>query len=121
MSQRRGGITLLAIDGRRFLVKGSASYNLGRAMREAIIGQDAVHGYKETPQVAFVECTITDTANTDLSDLATGTGKTLTLVLPNGKTILFQNAYAAGEWGGSTEEGEISLRYEAERGEELAA
>ena len=56
---RRAGILFFKVDGAHD-AKGGFTYNLGGAKREAIVGSDAVHGYKETPRVAFIEGEITD-------------------------------------------------------------
>ncbi len=119
MSQRRGGIIQLQVDGELQDAKGNFTYNLGRPMREAIIGADAVHGYKETPQVAFVEGEITDRGNLDLAKLVTLTGATVTLELANGKVIALRDAWYAGEGTGNTEEGNIAVRFEGKSGEEI--
>src|SRR5690606_31032277 len=85
MSQRRGGLIQFQVNGEIQDAKGNFTYNLGRPQREAIIGADGVHGYKETPQVPFIEGEITDRGNLDLDKLVSTTGATVTLELANGK------------------------------------
>lgn len=119
MSQRRGGIIQVQINGEIFDAKGSWSYNLGRPTREAIVGSDVVHGYKETPQVAFIEGEITDRGTLDLAVLATLVDSTVTLELANGKMIALRNAWFAGEGTGSSEEGNIAVRFEGSGAEEV--
>lgn len=116
--QRVGGIISLAVNGEQVNAKGAFTYNLGRPKREAVLGADSVHGYKEMPQVAFIEGEITDKANLNLSALTTATDVTVTLGLANGKTILLRNAWYAGEGTGNTEEGNIGVRWEGLSGEE---
>src|SRR5919206_119372 len=53
--QRRGGIISLQVNAQVYDAKGAFTYNLGRPKREAIVGADGMHGYKETPQPGFVE------------------------------------------------------------------
>jgi len=117
--QRRGGIIFLQINGEIFDAKGNFTYNLGRPMREAIVGADTVHGYKETPQVAFIEGEITDRGTLDLNSLVMLTGATVTLELANGKVIVLRDAWFAGEGTGNTEEGNIAVRFEAQSAEEV--
>jgi predicted heme/steroid binding protein len=112
MSQRRGGIISLQLNGEVYDAKGSFSYNLGRPLREAIMGADGPHGFKETPQVGFIEGAITDRAGMDLDKLLTFKDGTVTLELANGKVVLLSDAYYAGEGTGTTEEGEIPVRFE---------
>lgn len=119
MSQRRGGIIQLQVNGELYDAKGNFTYNLGRPVREAIVGADTVHGYKETPQVAFVEGEITDRGTLDLEKLVTMDGATVTLELANGKVICLRDAWFAGEGTGNTEEGNVAVRFEGKSGEEV--
>lgn len=121
MNQRRSGIIYFKIDGGIYDAKGNFSYNLGQPKREAIVGADTVHGYKETPQVAFIEGEITDRPDLDLKKLVTADGVTATLELSNGKTIILRNGWYAADGNGQTEEGNIQVRIEGRDAEEMAA
>ncbi len=118
-NNRRGGIVFFKVDGERYDVKGNFSYNLGRAKREAVVGHDGVHGYKELPQVPFIEGEITDKHDLDLERLLTTDQATVTLELANGKVIVLRNAWFAGEGNVQTEEGNIALRLEGISAEEI--
>jgi hypothetical protein len=119
MSQRRGGLIQVQVNGELQDAKGSWTYNLGRPKREAIIGSDSVHGYKETPQVSFIEGEITDRGSLNLDALVQTTGATITLELANGKVIVLRDAWYAGEGTGNTEEGNVAVRFEGKSGEEI--
>lgn len=121
MAQRRGGIIQVQFNGEIVDAKGSWSYDLGKPKREAILGADRLHGYKETPTVAYIEGEITDRGTLDLAALSSITDATVTLTLANGKTIVLRDAYAAGDWKGQTEEGNISARFEGADAEEIQA
>lgn len=110
--QRRGGSIQLQVNGEIQDAKGSFTYGLGSPKREAIVGADRVHGYKEMPQVAFIEGAITDRGTLDLAALATGKDLTVSLELANGKLIVLRDAWYAGDGTGSTEEGELPVRWE---------
>jgi hypothetical protein len=117
---RRSGILYVKKQGKLLDVKGNWTYNLGKPKRDAIVGADRVHGYKELPQVAYVEGVITDKGSLDLeNDILNVTDETLTLELANGKTIVFREAYFAGEGDVTTEEAEIAVRFEAMSAEEV--
>lgn len=120
MSQRRGGIIQLQIDGEIHDAKGNFTYNLGRAKREAIVGSDTVHGYTEKPQVAFIEGEITDRGTLDLADLVTTKLATITLELANGKVVVLRDGWFAGEGTGNTDEGNIAVRFEGASAEEVS-
>lgn len=117
--QRRGGIIFVKIDGAIQDAKGNFTYNLGSPMREAIVGADKVHGYKETPQVPFIEGEITDRVDLDLAALTKIKDATITLELANGKVITLREAWFAGEGTGNTEEGNIAVRFEGIQAEEI--
>lgn len=118
--ERVGGIIQLKTSGEIQDAKGDFTYNLGIPKKEAVVGVDSVHGYKEVPQVAFIEGVITDRQTLNLAKLASGTGLTITLKLANGKTIVLGSAWFAGDAEGSTGEGEIKVRWESkQRGKEV--
>jgi hypothetical protein len=116
---RVGGIIAFQVNGQGYRAKGSFGYNIGSPMREAVVGTDTVHGFKETPQVSFIEGEITDDGTIDLRDLTTIRNATVTLDLPNGKMVALYDAYFAGEGSGNTEEGNIPVRFESGEGEEV--
>lgn len=120
MSQRRGGTIQVQIDGVLQDAKGDFTFGLGTPKREAIVGADSVHGFKEAPQVAFLEGALTDRGNLDLKKLFTLEDATITLALAVGKTIVFRNAWYAGDGTGTTGEGEIPVRFEAQGAEEIS-
>lgn len=119
MTQRRAGLIQVQVNGVMQDAKGEFSYNLGRPKREAVVGADSVHGFRESPQVAFIEGAITDRQTLDLNALVTLEGATVTLVLSNNKTIFLRDAWFAGDGTATTSEGEIAVRFEG-KGEEVA-
>lgn len=119
MSQRRGGLIQFQVNGELYDAKGEFTYNLGRPKREPIIGADGVHGYKETPQVAFIEGAVTDRGALDLAKLTGIALATVTLELANGKVVVLRDAWYAGDGTGSTDEGNIDVRFEGVQGEEI--
>jgi hypothetical protein len=116
---RIGGLIALKVNGDIYFAKGNFTYNLGKPKREGIVGSDVVHGYKETPQVPFIEGEITDRNELSLEDLVTLDEATITLELANGKVIALSEAWYAGEGTGNTEEGNIACRFEGMSAEEV--
>ncbi|WP_294559147.1 phage tail tube protein [uncultured Mailhella sp.] len=113
IGNRRAGRISFKVDGTLYEAKGSFSYNLGLDVREAIIGADGVHGYKETPQVSYIEGAVTDREDLDLEALVGADECTVTLELNNGKIITLSRAWFAGDGTASTEEAEIPVRFES--------
>lgn len=118
--QRVGGTINLQIDGENYRAKGEFTYGLGVPKKEAVVGVDGIHGYKETHQVAFCEGEVTDSRELNHINLASLSGVTVTLELGNGKVIVWREAWQAGDASGHTEEGNIDVRFEsAGRAEEI--
>ena len=111
--QRKGGIIYIQVNGQIYDAKGAFTYNLGVNKKEAIVGAEKIHGYKETPQVPFIEGAITDDIDLDLRSLQETDDATVTLELAVGKTVMLSTAWYADEGTGNTEEGEIPFRFEA--------
>lgn len=118
--QRRAGFIQIQVQGEVQDAKGAFTYNLGRPKREAIMGSDGIHGFKETPQVAMIEGAITDRGTLDLSALVTGRDLTVTLTLGNGKVIVLRDAWYASDGTASSEEAEIPVRWEGANAEEVS-
>lgn len=116
---RRAGIIYLKVSGRTHDVKGSFTYNIGQPKREGIVGHDGVHGFKELPQIPFIEGEITDASDLDLKSILNYEDETVTLELNNGKTIVLSNAWFAGDGNVSTEDGNIAVRFEGKSGKEI--
>ncbi len=115
-----GGILVFKVDGEQYAAKGNFTYNIGVPKRETVMAQDGkVAGYKETPTVPFIEGEITDQYAVDIKQLTSIVDATVTLDLPNGKSIVLRGAAYTGEGTGNTEEGNISVRFEGEEGEEV--
>lgn len=118
-NRRVGGIIFFKVDGELFQAKGAFSYNLGVNKREAIVGADVVHGFKEEPQVAMIEGAITDSDELDLEQFLNIRDATATLELANGKVFVLRECFYAGDGNVTTDEGEIEVRFEGIRGEEI--
>jgi len=118
-ANRLGGIITFKVDGTQYAAKGNFTYNLGTPKKEAIIGSDGFHGYKETPQVAFIEGEITDNVSVDIKKLTELKSATVLLNLANGKSIVLRDAYYAHEGTGNTDEGNFPVRFEGASAEEM--
>ena len=116
---RIGGEIFVKVDGAQYRAKGSWTVNLGASKREAIVGSDSVHGYKEMPQVAFIEGVITKTGDISMKELVNIKDATVTLDAADGTTYVLENAWFAGEGSYTSEEGEIAARFEGVSAEEI--
>jgi hypothetical protein len=107
-----GGILSFEVNAVKYRAKGTWTYNLGEPVRTAIVGADGVHGFKEEPQVPFIEGAITDGRSMKILDLLRSEDITGTLHLRNGKVIVIRGAWSAGENTVDTEESEVAVRFE---------
>ncbi len=121
MSNRRGGIIELKVGSDLYECKGNFSWNLGQPKNEAIVGSSGVTGYKSTPQVAYIEGMLTDRGALSVQTLTQMIEVTVHLKLATGKVIILNQAWYAAEGKGTTDEGEIEVRFESAVGEEIAA
>ena len=119
MGKRVGGIIFIKVDGQQYQAKGAFDYDLGIAKKEGVVGMDKVHGYKETPQVPYIEGTITDDSEMSFEALAKTSDATITLELANDKVIVLRNGWWASNSKGNSEEGEIEARFEGLSAEEI--
>jgi len=116
---RRSGVINIQANGQVFDAVGAFSYNLGQPKREMLVGHDRVHGFKELPQVPFVEGEIRDSSDLDVASVLNLVDATITLKLANGKTIMLRDACQVSEGTGDTEEGKFSVRFEGKQAEEV--
>lgn len=117
---RRAGTIFFKVDGAQYDAKGAFTYDLGAPKRDAIVGHDAVHGYKELPKVPYIQGEITDRGDIDVRKFHELDGVTVTLELANGKTIVLRDAWYAGDGTGSTEDANLAVRFEGLSAEEMS-
>lgn len=119
-AHRRAGVLFVRIDGTQYDARGNWTYNLGAPKREAIVGADGVHGFKEMPQTPFIEGEVTDARSLDLEALVTASEVTATLELANGKTVLLRDGWYAADGTVGTEQGNVQVRIEGLSAEETS-
>jgi hypothetical protein len=111
MSQVRAGVASLLVNGERKRVKGNASYNLGFIRREAIVGQDGVHGLKEMPQAPFIEVELSIAPDENISEILDVQEATVLLALRNGNVVELRQAWCDSEGTISLDEATLSVRF----------
>lgn len=112
MGQRIAGVCFLKVDGTQYSLRGSMEVQPTVTKREGIAGQDGVHGFKEMPQVPFIEGEFTDMGNLSMVTLAAITDSTVTAELANGTTYILANAWWAVEGKVDTVEGKVPFKFE---------
>lgn len=110
--KRVAGVIEVKVNGDLLRAVGDFSWNLGKPKRETKMGSTGADGYSETPQVAFIEGKIRDTANTNITALCDLVDATVTLTKANGHVHVLRDAFFAGDGTGNTEEGTFDVRFE---------
>lgn len=119
-NNRKAGFLNVQFNGEVYDAIGSFTYNLGEPKREGLVGPDRVHGYKEMPQVPFIEGEIRDVSNVDVKNsILNAVDATITIKLANGKTVMLRDAWYAGDGDIGTEEANIQIRFEGISAEEI--
>jgi len=111
-NNRIAGVAFVKYDGRQLPVRGSWNVGFNKLKREGLAGQDRVHGYKEKPDVPFLEGDVSTTADVSLDVLLAITDATVTIELANGKSYVLRNAWTAQGYEIDSEEGKIKVRFE---------
>lgn len=109
---RVGGQIFIAANGTRLAAVGSFEWNLGEPVKTGVVGHDQVHGFKELPQVPFIEGEVRVMPDLDVRALIATRDATITLQLASGQVVVLRNAWYASEGTASTEEGNLGCRFE---------
>lgn len=116
---RVAGTTTINVDGVRLALKGSITCAFGDNERESIVGLDGRHGFKETFVTPFVEVTVTDTPELNVTMLENVVDATVQVDMANGKKGVLKGATQVNQVNISPEEGEVTFRFEGESGSYL--
>lgn len=119
--QRRAGIIELQYNGNTLDAVGSFTCNYGRNKKEGLVGPTGVQGYKENPQIAYIEGEIRDMQDLDVDDILLFDDGTITLTYANGKSFMLEQAWYAADGDIDTEEGKIQVKFEGMSADEVPA
>lgn len=117
MGKRVAGTCYIKVDGTQLEVKGSVEVPLTDKKLEAVVGLNAIAGYKEEVRVPFVKLTAIFKDDFPLDALKKGTEMTVTAELPNGKVYTLSDAFLVGEPNVKADEGEVELEFNGMKGE----
>lgn len=112
MSNPRGGINGVSIDGDRLDVDGSVEIRLGKPMREAKVGPTKVLGYNEKPTVPGIYLDVAEGSEVDHDKLSEVKNATITVEMKNGKVYSLANAWSKNPDGGVLNPEDGNIRYE---------
>lgn len=110
---RIAGTCYLSFDGQRVALAGEFAYQVSGSQREAKMGQDGYHGFKEKPFNGRITGKLRDGSTVSLSTLSGITNATVVAELANGKVVTGRNMFWSGEPAkADAEEAEIEFTME---------
>lgn len=113
------GIAYVKVDGTQFALRGDLQISIDAFEREGVAGMDGVHGYIEKPRVPFIQGNFSDIGGLSLQGISSMCNVTVTAELNNGKVYLLRNAWAAPARELNAAEGQVQIKWEGMRGEEI--
>lgn len=113
-TDRVAGICFLSIDGQREALVGEFAYQVSGVTREAKVGADGPHGFKEKPVMGNITGKIRDRGGLSLTALGAMTNVTVIAELANGKVATARNAFWSGDPPkADAEEAEVEIKFES--------
>lgn len=95
MANKVTGRVFISVNGERMRSKEGAKLNIGGAEREAVVGDDSIHGYTEKLTAPSIEATFSHMADTDLKKLADLTDASVQFECDTGRVYVLRNAWNA--------------------------
>jgi hypothetical protein len=119
---RIGGTIEFDLNGNPIMIASDAiTYNLGKPLRETMVGPDKVHGYSEKPQPPFAEGEWRLLRGTSLSGIVTTTQANIHMILANGTEISFANCHFEAEGNANTTTASVTGKFVGDSAEEIPA
>lgn len=111
-SKLLAGTAQVTVDGATYMLEGSAKYSVSTVKREALVGKDGFHGWKETPVTGSISMSIRDAGNLTVANFNAMRNSTVTLQLANGKTIVGRNMGTTDAQEVDTEDAKFDVKFE---------
>ncbi len=106
------GIAQVSVNGKTYQLEGTAKYNPSKVKREAMIGQDGFHGWKETPVTGTIALTVRDAGDLSVADFNAMRNATVVLQLANGKIVTGRNMGTTDVQEVDTENAKFDVKFE---------
>lgn len=109
---RIGGILALKVDGQTYQARGNFIVTPSVVKREGVAGQDAVHGYIESPIVPSIKGDISIGNQLSLTQLEAITDSTVQCQLANGRTYVLTHAWTEAAFAIDAHDGKFECNFE---------
>ena len=112
-TNRLAGVAYVTVDGQTYMLAADLTYSPSKVTRETLVGQDRVHGYKETPHAGYISGTFRDAGSLTAQNFNDMTNVSVICELANGKTIAGRNMWTVEAQEVKTMEGTFDVRWES--------
>lgn len=106
------GTAQITVDGVTYQLVGSLKYSPTTVKRDALVGQDGFHGWKEMPKPGSITMDVRDAGDLTVADFNGMTNVTVVAELANGKTVVGRNMGTTEPEEVETEEAKFSVKFE---------
>lgn len=106
------GSAQVTVDGETYQLEGSLKYSPSKVKREAMIGKDGFHGWKETPVTGWISMSLRDAGNLTVAAFNAMRNSTVVAQLANGKTIVGRNMGTTDAQEVDTEDAKFEVKFE---------
>jgi len=110
----------IKVDGALLSTMPGAKLDLGGTMREPVIGDNKVHGYKATIKPATLECELSLGQGYSLAQLQNITDATVTYEADTGQTYVVRHAFVTDTLSVQAGDGgKVALKFSGDPAEEM--
>jgi len=106
------GTAQVTVDGTTYQLEGSLKYSPSTVKREAMIGKDGFHGWKETPVTGWISMSIRDAGDLTVAAFNAMRNSTVVASLANGKTVVGRNMGTTDAQEVDTEDAKFEVKFE---------
>lgn len=106
------GTAQVTVDGTTYQLEGGLKYSPSTVKREALMGMDGFHGWKETPVPGSITMSIRDAGDLTVSSFNAMTNSTIVATLANGKVVTGRNMGATDVQEVDAAEAKFEVKFE---------
>lgn len=106
------GTAQVTVDGATYQLEGSLKYSVSTVKREAMIGKDGFHGWKETPVTGSISMSLRDAGNLTVANFNAMRNSTVVATLANGKIITGRNMGTTDAQEVDTDDAKFDVKFE---------
>jgi hypothetical protein len=106
------GTAQVTTDGVTQQLEGGLKYSVSTVKREALVGKDGFHGWKETPVTGSITMSLRDAGNLSVAAFNAMRNSTIVAQLANGKIVVGRNMGATDVQEVDTEDAKFEVKFE---------